>query len=138
MRVLAAAAVTGLALAAPAAALHTPDAGPAELEGATVVVPEGVKPRESPQRLALRVLAAAPAGAHVSFMQLYADGDALCAAHPELTCYASSLGRLWYVRLLTRTVARLAPPDPGAVPQRAATVVAVDGGRLLRKPPAEP
>src|SRR5438874_12361643 len=138
MRVLAAAAVTGLALAAPAAALHTPDAGPAELDGATVVVPEGVKPRESPQRLALRVLAAAPAGAHVSFMQLYTDGGALCAAHPELTCYASSLGRLWYVRLLTRTPARRAPPEPAAaLPQKTSTVVAVDGGRILRKPPTD-
>jgi hypothetical protein len=137
MRVLAAAAMLGLALAAPAVAVRPPDAAPAELEGATVVVPEGVKPRESPQRLALRVLSAAPAGGRISFMQLYADGDALCAAHPELACYASSLGRLWYVRLLSRSVSRLAPPEPAAGPQRTTTVVAVDGGRLLRKPPAE-
>jgi hypothetical protein len=65
MKVLAAAAVA-LALALPAGAVRTPDAGPAELlENATVVVPDGVHPRESPQRLALRVLMAAPAGARI-------------------------------------------------------------------------
>ena len=49
-----------------------------------------------------------------------------------------SLGRLWYVRLLTRTPARLAPPEPAAAPpQKASTVVAVDGGRILRKPPTD-
>jgi hypothetical protein len=138
MRVVAAAAVA-LTLAAPAGGVRTPDAGLGELlAGATVVVPDGVTPRESPQRLALRGLKAAPAGERISFVELYANGDALCAAHPELICYASSLGRLWYVRLVVRTAARVAPPEPAAVPQRASTVVAVDGGRLLRKPPAEP
>jgi hypothetical protein len=138
MKVLAAAAVA-LALALPAGAVRTPDAGPGELlENAIIVLPEGVHPRESPPRLALRVLLTAPAGARISFVQLYADGAALCAAHPDIACYSSSLGRLWYVRLLTRTAARLAPPEPAAVPQRTSTVVAVDGGRLLRKPPADP
>ena len=138
MRALAAAAV-GLALAAPAGAVRTPDAAPAEvLQGATVVLPNGAKPREAPQRLALRVLQDASAGARISFVQLYADGDALCVAHPEVACYASSLGRLWYVRLLTRTPARLAPPEPAAAaPQRTSTVVVVDGGRILRKPPTD-
>jgi hypothetical protein len=138
MRVLAAAAV-GLALAAPAAALRSPEAPPSELlEGATVVVPVGLKPRESPQRLALRVLLAASADARISFVQLFADGDELCAAHPEVACYAVSLGRLWYVRLVTRTVSRVAPPEAASVPRRIATVVAVDGGPMLRKPPVEP
>jgi hypothetical protein len=138
MKVLAAAAVA-LALALPAGAVRTPDAGPAELlENAIVVVPEGVHPRESPPRLALRVMATAPLGARISFLQLYEDGSALCAAHPDVACYSNSLGRLWYVRLVTRTAARFAPPEPAAVPQRASTVVAVDGGRMLRKPPADP
>jgi hypothetical protein len=138
MRALAAVAV-GLALAAPAGALRTPDAAPAELlQGATIVLPDGAKPREAPQRLALRVLQDASAGARISFLQLYADGDALCAAHPDVACYASSFGRLWYVRLLTRTPARFAPPEPAApVPQRSSTVVVVDGGRILRKPPTD-
>ena len=136
MKVLAAAAVVvGFALAAPAGAVRTPDAAPGELlEGVAVVLPDGVKPRESPQRLALRVLKAAPAGTRISFLQLFLDGGALCAAHSDVTCYASSLGHLWYVRLLSRSTSRLAPPEAAAVPQRISTVVAVDGGRLLRRP----
>jgi hypothetical protein len=138
MRVLAAAAVA-LALALPAGAVRTPDAGLGELlENATVVVPEGVRPHESPQRLALRVLAAAPADTRISFLQLYSDGASLCAEHPDVSCYSNTLGRLWYVRLLTRTPTLREPPEPAAAPQRTSTVVAVDGGRLLRKPPADP
>jgi hypothetical protein len=102
-----------------------------------VVVPSGVHPREAPPRLALRVLRSAEPGTQISFLQLYADGETLCLAHPEVPCYATSLGRLWYVRLLKRTVAQRVPPEQAAVPQRTSTVIAVDGGRLLRKPPTD-
>jgi hypothetical protein len=133
-----AAAAVALTLAAPAGALRTPDSGPSELlANATVVVPAGMHPHETPLRLALRVLRSAEPGTQISLLQLYADGETLCVAHPEVPCYASSLGRLWYVRLLTRTVAQRVPPEEAAVPQRTSTVVAVDGGRLLRKPPTD-
>jgi hypothetical protein len=137
MRALAAVAVA-LALAGPAGALRTPDAGPSELlANATVVVPVAMHPREAPLRLALRVLRSAEPGTQISFVQLYADGETLCLAHPDVACYASSLGRLWYVRLVSRTSSQRVPPEPAAVPQRTSVVVAVDGGRLLRKPPTD-
>jgi hypothetical protein len=137
MRTLAALAVA-LTLAAPAGALRTPDALPSELlANATVVIPTGLHPREAPQRLALRVLSSAEPGTQISFLQLYVDGETLCKAHPDVPCYPAALGRIWYVRLVTRTVAQRVPPEEAAVPQRTATVIAVDGGRMLRKPPTD-